>query len=93
VRQTQSQIGLTHAQRSQNLRGAFAVLRSDEIAGRDVLLLDDVLTTGTTANECARVLKQSGAGQIFVATVARLFAPQPMQMPESEKTRSMQARA
>jgi len=93
VRRTQSQIGMTHAQRSENVHGAFAVLRSDEIAGRDVLLLDDVLTTGTTANECARVLKQSGAEQVFVATVARLFSPQPRQMPESGQTRSMQAHA
>lgn len=93
VRQTQSQTGLTRAQRRENVRGAFSVLRPDEVAGRDVLLLDDVLTTGTTAGECARVLKQSGAERIFVATVARVFAPEPMQMPEPEQVRSMQAHA
>jgi ComF family protein len=93
VRQTQSQTGLTRAQRRENVRGAFSVLRPDEVMGRDVLLLDDVLTTGTTAGECARVLKQSGAERICVATVARVFAPEPMQMPEPEQIRTMQAHA
>lgn len=92
TRETQSQTGLTRAQRRDNVRGAFTVLRPDEVAGRDVLLIDDVLTTGTTAGECARVLKQSGAERIFVATVARVFAPEPVIIPEPE-TRRMAAHA
>jgi len=47
--------GLTRHQRRENIRGSFAVVRPEEIAGRDVLLVDDVFTTGTTVSECARV--------------------------------------
>lgn len=70
-RETASQTGLTRHQRRANVRGAFAVVRSQAIAGKSVLLVDDVMTTGTTAGECARVLLRAGAKQIFVATVAR----------------------
>jgi ComF family protein len=70
-RETQSQIGLTRHQRRQNLRGAFVVSRPEEIAGREIVLVDDVFTTGTTVSECARVLRQAGASKVFVATVAR----------------------
>jgi ComF family protein len=71
VRETQSQIGLTRHQRRENMRGAFAVTRPDAVAGREVLLVDDVLTTGTTASECARILRRAGAAKVWVATVAR----------------------
>jgi ComF family protein len=70
-RETESQIGLTAHQRRQNLRGAFTVARPEQIKGRSVLLVDDVLTTGTTAAECARVLLRAGAACVWVATVAR----------------------
>ena len=71
TRHTQSQIGLTSHQRRENVRGAFAVARADEITGRDIVLVDDVYTTGTTATECARVLRKAGAARVWVATVAR----------------------
>jgi len=70
-RETKSQIGLTSHQRRENLRGAFAVTDPQAIAGREVLLVDDVYTTGTTASECARVLRRAGASKVWVATVAR----------------------
>lgn len=70
-RETQSQIGLTSHQRRENLRGAFAVTRAQEVKGKEVLLVDDVYTTGTTASECARVLRRAGATRVWVATVAR----------------------
>jgi ComF family protein len=71
TRDTQSQIGLTRHQRRENLRGAFRVKHPDTIAGQEILLVDDVLTTGTTASECARVLRRAGAARVWVATVAR----------------------
>jgi ComF family protein len=70
-RETMSQIGLTSHQRRENLRGAFRVAQSEAVKGREVLVVDDVLTTGATASECARVLRRAGATKVWVATVAR----------------------
>jgi ComF family protein len=70
-RPTQSQTGLTRHQRRENIRGAFTVARPAEIADREILLVDDVFTTGTTLSECARILRRAGASKVFVATVAR----------------------
>jgi ComF family protein len=70
-RETGSQIGLTRHQRRENVRGAFAVIHPTPIAHRNILLVDDVLTTGTTASECARVLRRAGADRVWVVTVAR----------------------
>jgi len=70
-RDTGSQIGLTSHQRRENLRGGFAVSDPARILKRDILLIDDVYTTGTTASECARVLLRAGAARVWVATLAR----------------------
>jgi len=71
TRETASQTGLTRRQRRVNVRGAFAVTSPGRVKGRSVLIVDDVMTTGTTAAECARVLRRAGAKEVFVATVAR----------------------
>lgn len=70
-RATQSQIGLTRPQRQENMRGAFRVVHPEVIHGRSVLLIDDVVTTGTTVSECARILRKAGASKVYVASVAR----------------------
>jgi len=70
-RETESQIGLTSHQRRENMRGAFAVSDPTRFLKRDILLVDDVVTTGTTVSECARVLLRAGAARVWVATVAR----------------------
>jgi ComF family protein len=71
IRDTASQIGLTSHQRRENLRGAFRVAQPEAVNGREVLLVDDVFTTGSTVSECARVLRRAGATKVWVATVAR----------------------
>lgn len=84
TRPTVSQIGLTRAERMENVRDAFQVRHLNRVAGREALLVDDVLTTGTTASECARVLRNAGAAKVWVATVARTLKEDDF---ESEKTR------
>jgi ComF family protein len=76
TRPTVSLIGLTRPQRTDNLRGAFRVTHLSRVKGRDVLLVDDVMTTGTTASECARVLRRAGTQNVWVATVARTLKNQ-----------------
>lgn len=71
TRDTASQIGLSSHQRRANLRGAFTVERAAEVTGREVILVDDVYTTGATATECAQVLRRAGAAKVWIATVAR----------------------
>jgi ComF family protein len=70
-RSTGSQAGLTPHQRRANLRGAFFVSRPESIKGRNVLLIDDIYTTGATARACSQVLRRAGAEGVWVATVAR----------------------
>lgn len=70
-RETVPQAGLTRHQRRENIRGAFVVRDPGAVRGRDVLLVDDVFTTGTTIAECARVLLRAGASSVSAATVAR----------------------
>lgn len=65
-RATHPQVGLSAAQRAENLSGAFRVLGN--VQGRSVLLVDDVYTSGATARECARTLKQAGARSVSVIT-------------------------
>ncbi len=72
IRNTLPQVQLDHSQREKNVRGAFAVREPQEIIDKDLLLVDDVFTTGATVNECAKVLKKSGAREVFVLTLARV---------------------
>ncbi|MFQ5957359.1 MAG: ComF family protein [Candidatus Brocadiales bacterium] len=71
VRNTPSQTRLPYYKREENVREAFLVEKPTQFKGKDVLLVDDVLTSGLTASECARVLKESGARRVYVLTVAK----------------------
>jgi ComF family protein len=71
-RPTTPQTGLTAAGRRRNMAGAFLVRRPDLVAGRTVVLVDDVVTTGATAMACARALRQAGARAVRLLTVARV---------------------
>lgn len=71
VRPTRPQVLLSSEERVANVAGAFALRRPHEVAGKNVLLIDDVFTTGATLNECARVLKESGALRVMTLTLAR----------------------
>lgn len=66
----QPQVGLGATERQENVRGAFRVAQPGQIAGKSVLLLDDVWTTGCTLNEAARALLEAGARGVFAYTVA-----------------------
>jgi predicted amidophosphoribosyltransferase len=66
------QAGLSAAARRRNVREAFAVRRAASVAGRTVVLVDDVLTTGATALACARRLEEAGAREIRLLTLARV---------------------
>ena len=71
TRRTASQVGLTHDQRRRNVRAAFAVARGrvGEIAGKRIVLVDDVITTGATTEACAAALKAAGADRVDVLAV------------------------
>ncbi len=69
VRDSVPQIELVGAQREENVKGAFSLGR-DSAHGR-ILLVDDVLTTGSTVSECARILLEGGAREVDVFTIAR----------------------
>jgi len=74
TRQTDQQIGLSRPQRASNVQGAFAIGpdRRHEILGRRVVLIDDVLTSGATAEACARTLLRAGAREVDVLVFARV---------------------
>ncbi len=70
-RETPSQTGLERNARWDNMRNAFRLKPRFDVKGRNLLLIDDVFTTGATTNACARVLAQAGADRLAVLTVAR----------------------
>jgi ComF family protein len=68
---TRALYNLNPKQRRSSLRGAFYVANPEAVRGREVLLIDDIMTTGATARECARVLKRAGAAKVWVVTAAK----------------------
>jgi ComF family protein len=70
-RRTPSQGHLGPLARERNVRAAFGVRQPSDVAGRRLVIIDDVMTTGATVDECARVLKRAGAAAVGVLTLAR----------------------
>jgi len=73
TRQTTPQTALSRKDRLKNLRRSFAVTSPESIKGKTILLVDDVFTTGTTVNECAKTLRKAGSGDVYVVTLARIL--------------------
>ncbi len=73
VKNIQPQASLTRKERLANAKGAYAAhpKYKDIIAGKNILLVDDVITTGATANECAKILKRNGAAKVYLLTAAK----------------------
>jgi competence protein ComFC len=71
IRYTTTQTALDRTERMENLHNAFRLRKNANVRGLRVLLIDDVLTTGSTLNECARILKGAGAISVHAATAAR----------------------
>jgi ComF family protein len=71
IRWSAPQIHLSPKEREENVKGSFGVANPAEVRGKRVLLIDDVMTTGSTVNECARELLKAGAGEVDVFTLAR----------------------
>ena len=75
IKRTPPLKGLSHLQRRRAVAGAFRVDDRTSIRGRTVVLVDDVLTSGSTANACARVLKGAGAARVELISWARVVRP------------------
>jgi ComF family protein len=75
VRWTEPQVSLSADERRTNVKGAFSVKDPSRVNGCSILLVDDVLTTGSTVDECSRILKSAGASTVSVVTVARALSP------------------
>jgi ComF family protein len=75
VRRTPPLKGMTPLQRRKTVAGAFRVRDGSSVAGRTVILIDDVLTTGSTAEACARALKRAGAARVELVSWARVVKP------------------
>ena len=71
IKDTNVQSTLNKQKRLNNVKNAFKVQKQDIIKGKKIIILDDIYTTGSTVNECSKVLKQAGAKEIFVITIAR----------------------
>ena len=72
VKPTKSQVGLSRAQRAENVQGAFRVADGAPVRGRKIVLIDDVLTSGATANAASRALLKAGAASVDVLVFARV---------------------
>jgi ComF family protein len=70
IKETVPQVGLNARERKKNIKNSFGLTNRELIQGKDIILVDDVFTTGATVRECSRLLKKQGAGDIYVVLLA-----------------------
>lgn len=70
IKYTESQTTMNLNEREENISGAFKVKNQKTVSGKNILLLDDVITTGATISECGKMLLESGANKIFAVSIA-----------------------
>ena len=70
TRETMPLYEMTRTERRQELRGAFTLVDGADVQGKDLLLVDDIMTTGATLTECARVLRAGGARRVYAIALA-----------------------
>ncbi len=73
TKSTLTQTGLDKSQREKNIRGAFTVTDKAQAKGKNIILIDDVYTTGATLNQCAKTLIKAGAGKVAALTLSRVL--------------------
>lgn len=73
IKDTHPQFNLPRTERFKNVRGAFDVKGGSFLKGKNILLIDDIYTTGSTISECTRALKENGANKVHVLTLSRAF--------------------
>lgn len=71
IRNTEKQSSLNKEQRQENLKNAYEVKNKEYIKDKNILIFDDIYTTGSTANECAKMLVEAGAKIIGILTIAK----------------------
>ena len=71
IKDTKVQSTLSKKERLENIKGAFEIVDKEKICGKKVALVDDIYTTGSTVNECSKILKKAGAKEILVITIAK----------------------
>ena len=76
IKRTQALKGMSHSQRRKAVAGAFHVAERAEVAGKTVILIDDVLTSGSTAEACAKALEKAGAARVELICWARVVRPE-----------------
>lgn len=70
VKYTESQTTMNLNEREENISGAFRLKKNDDVSGKIILLIDDVITTGATISECGKILLEAGANKIYAASIA-----------------------
>lgn len=71
IKETKPQMELNRKERLENIKNCFTIIDKKEIENKTILLLDDVYTTGTTMDECAKILKENGTKEVWGITIAR----------------------